>query len=88
MSAPIESLSKEIQNMIAQTSAELEIESMNLPNRAGHDAMMAALAGVPTAMMFIPSFAGLSHTPNEQSRIKDIAAATRVQAKILEKMNQ
>jgi acetylornithine deacetylase/succinyl-diaminopimelate desuccinylase-like protein len=47
--------------------------------------MMAAAAGIPTAMMFIPSRRGVSHNPDEFSRIKDICAAVKVQAQILER---
>jgi acetylornithine deacetylase/succinyl-diaminopimelate desuccinylase-like protein len=82
-SDPVRSLSHVLQQMLASTSSKLGIKHMYLPSGAGHDAMMAQTSGVPTAMMFIPSLAGLSHNPRELSRIADIAAAVRVQSTLL-----
>ncbi len=42
-----------------------------------HDAAILA-AHVPTAMLFVPSRDGISHSPDEFSRIEDIAAATTI----------
>jgi beta-ureidopropionase / N-carbamoyl-L-amino-acid hydrolase len=43
---------------------------------AGHDAMVLALAGVPTAMLFVRSLnGGISHHPDELSSPEDIALA-------------
>ena len=83
-SAPVAELSPQLQRIIAAAATEVGIDRIYLPSGAGHDAMMAYNAQVPTAMMFIPSIAGLSHTPSERSRVKDIAAATRVQTRVLE----
>jgi N-carbamoyl-L-amino-acid hydrolase len=41
---------------------------------AGHDAMVLAAAGVPTAMLFVRSLnGGISHSPDELSSAADIA---------------
>jgi allantoate deiminase len=47
-----------------------------LVSGAGHDAMVLALAGVPTAMLFVRSLnGGVSHHPDELSSEEDIALA-------------
>ncbi len=47
-----------------------------LVSGAGHDAMVLALAGVPTAMLFVRSLnGGISHHPDELSSAEDIALA-------------
>jgi hydantoinase/carbamoylase family amidase len=46
---------------------------------AGHDAMVLAAAGVPTAMLFVRSLnGGVSHCPDELSAQEDIALAVDV----------
>jgi len=48
----------------------------DLVSGAGHDAMVLALAGVPTAMLFVRSLnGGISHHPDELSSAEDIALA-------------
>ena len=48
----------------------------DLVSGAGHDAMVLALAGVPTAMLFVRSLnGGISHHPDELSSADDIALA-------------
>jgi len=45
-----------------------------LASGAGHDAMVLAAAGVPTAMLFVRSLnGGVSHHPDELSSDEDIA---------------
>ena len=48
-----------------------------MPSGAGHDAQdMARLA--PVGMIFVPSVAGISHSPNEAVTPDDIDAGARV----------
>lgn len=48
-----------------------------MPSGAGHDAQM--MAGVaPTAMIFVPSVNGCSHTPDEYTRPEDVIAGANV----------
>jgi acetylornithine deacetylase/succinyl-diaminopimelate desuccinylase-like protein len=50
-----------------------------LVSGAGHDAMVLAAAGVPTAMLFVRSLnGGVSHHPDELSSDDDISAAVEV----------
>lgn len=49
---------------IAAACADLALPALTMPSGAGHDAMnMAALC--PMAMIFVPSQAGVSHSPDE-----------------------
>ena len=51
-------------------------EAPELVSGAGHDAMVLATAGVPTAMLFVRSLnGGASHCPDELSSAEDIALA-------------
>jgi allantoate deiminase len=51
-------------------------DAPELVSGAGHDAMVLALAGVPTAMLFVRSLnGGISHHPDELSSAEDISLA-------------
>jgi acetylornithine deacetylase/succinyl-diaminopimelate desuccinylase-like protein len=55
---------------------ELLPTAPRLVSGAGHDAMVLAAAGVPTAMLFVRSLnGGASHSPAELSSDEDVAAA-------------
>jgi allantoate deiminase len=54
---------------------------------AGHDAMVLAAAGVPTAMLFVRSLnGGVSHHPDELSSGEDIAVAVDVLTAALDRL--
>jgi allantoate deiminase len=58
-----------------------------LVSGAGHDAMVLAAAGVPTAMLFVRSLnGGVSHCPEELSSADDIARAVDVLTDALGKL--
>lgn len=42
-----------------------------------HDAAEVCRSGVPTAMMFVQSLGGISHRPDEDTRVEDLALAVR-----------
>ena len=70
------------QNPVAMSGPPLEAlraalpEAPELVSGAGHDAMVLAAAGVPTAMLFVRSLnGGASHCPDELSSAEDIALA-------------
>jgi N-carbamoyl-L-amino-acid hydrolase len=48
-----------------------------MPSGAGHDAQSIAQLA-PVGMIFIPSLGGISHSPKEKSRSKDIEAGANV----------
>ena len=67
---------------VAMSGAPFEVLSALLPDAprlvsgAGHDAMVLAAAGVPTAMLFVRSLnGGASHSPDELTSDEDIALA-------------
>jgi N-carbamoyl-L-amino-acid hydrolase len=54
---------------LARAVAGLGLTPVELPSGAGHDAAIFALAGVPSAMLFVRSDAGgVSHAPEEHTR--------------------
>jgi N-carbamoyl-L-amino-acid hydrolase len=55
----------------------LSLSTRRMPSGAGHDAqMMQRLC--PTAMIFVPSVAGLSHNVKEHTDVADLAAGAQV----------
>jgi N-carbamoyl-L-amino-acid hydrolase len=66
-----------IRAIIDQSAKELGLTTKQMPSGAGHDAQdMARLA--PVGMIFIPSIGGISHSPKEFSRPKDIENGANV----------
>jgi N-carbamoyl-L-amino-acid hydrolase len=73
-----------VQAAIEKAAASLSLKSMRLPSGAGHDAQAIATLG-PMGMIFVPSIAGISHSPRELSRWNEIAQGADVlMATILE----
>jgi N-carbamoyl-L-amino-acid hydrolase len=62
---------------IVESSRELGLSTMPLPSGAGHDAQSIALLA-PTAMIFIPSINGISHSPKEFSTPTDTVNGVNV----------
>jgi acetylornithine deacetylase/succinyl-diaminopimelate desuccinylase-like protein len=78
---------------VAMTGPPFEVLSELLPDAprlvsgAGHDAMILAAAGVPTAMLFVRSLnGGASHSPEELSSAEDVALATDVLTEALARL--
>jgi N-carbamoyl-L-amino-acid hydrolase len=67
----------EIQAQIEAAATELGLKTMRLPSGAGHDAQMMAKLG-PMGMIFVPSVAGISHSPKELTRWQDCANGANV----------
>jgi acetylornithine deacetylase/succinyl-diaminopimelate desuccinylase-like protein len=66
---------------------ELLPEAPRLVSGAGHDAMVLASAGVPTAMLFVRSLnGGASHCPEELSSEEDVALAVDVLTRAIERL--
>lgn len=73
-----------VQAAIEKAAASLSLKTMRLPSGAGHDAQAIATLG-PMGMIFVPSVAGISHSPRELSRWNEIAQGADVlMATILE----
>jgi acetylornithine deacetylase/succinyl-diaminopimelate desuccinylase-like protein len=78
---------------VAMSGAPFESLSALLPDSprlvsgAGHDAMILAAAGVPTAMLFVRSLnGGASHSPAELTSDEDIVLAVDVLTRALERL--
>jgi len=54
-----------------------------LPTGAGHDAGILALAGIPTAMLFVRNPTGISHAPEEHAEPADQASGVLALADVL-----
>jgi len=67
----------EIQAKIEQAAASLGLQTMRLPSGAGHDAQWVARL-VPMGMIFVPSIAGISHSPKELTSWQDCAGGANV----------
>ncbi|WP_235738527.1 allantoate amidohydrolase [Nocardioides alcanivorans] len=57
-----------------------------LPTQAGHDAGALALAGIPTAMLFVRNPTGISHSPAEHAEMADCLAGVAALADSLERL--
>ena len=70
-------MDKELIKTITEAGKSLGIEYQLLPSWAGHDAMIIGHY-IPTAMIFVPSINGISHSPLELSEWPAIEKATQV----------
>ena len=59
-----------LQESIGRASRALGLDAVRLPSAASHDAAMMAQLG-PMGMIFVPSVAGISHSPKELTRWED-----------------
>lgn len=66
-----------VREVITDSARRLGLTSMFMPSGAGHDAQeMAKIA--PTGMIFVPSVGGISHSPREFTRAKDMVNGVNV----------
>lgn len=66
-----------IQAHIETAARSLGLTFIHLPSGAGHDAQLLAKLG-PMGMIFVPSIAGISHSPKELSTWSDCANGANV----------
>lgn len=71
---------------LSQAADELGERSMRLVSGAGHDASYMTHI-VPTAMLFVPSRAGISHNPEEYTALDDIVRGAEVLYRAVEKLS-
>ena len=76
-----------LRGLVRDSGRELGLQTLDLPSGAGHDAQMIARIA-PVGMIFIPSVAGISHSPREFSAAEDIANGVRVLFSTLLKVDQ
>ena len=61
-----------LQEVIRKTAEALDLSYVRIPSGAAHDAQnMAHIA--PSALIFVPSVGGISHSPREFTRPRDVA---------------
>ncbi|MDP1964846.1 MAG: M20 family metallo-hydrolase [Reyranella sp.] len=60
----------------------LSLSTRRMPSGAGHDAQMMQRI-CPTAMIFVPSVAGLSHNVKEHTEAADLAAGAQILANLM-----
>jgi N-carbamoyl-L-amino-acid hydrolase len=76
-----------IRTLISDAARELGLSTKLMPSGAGHDAQDMARLG-PVGMIFVPSVAGISHSPREFSHPADIANGTNVLLHTLLKLDK
>jgi allantoate deiminase len=59
--------------LLTETCKENGLDFQMIHSGAGHDSQIMAPV-YPTAMLFVPSIKGISHNPNENTRMEDLAA--------------
>jgi len=69
----------------AEAISEVAGTAHRLPSGPLHDAAEMAMAGVPTAMIFVQSLHGISHNKIEDTRRADLALAVRALDRLAEK---
>ena len=67
----------EVQRVIESASSRLSLATRHLPSGAGHDAQMMAPL-MPMGMIFVPSVAGISHSPKELTHWQDCSNGANV----------
>lgn len=78
-------LSDRIIATIKETADELGIEALMMPSGAGHDAQQIATF-TDAGMIFLPSVEGISHNPQEYTRLEDIVLGTKLLTHVLLKL--
>ena len=76
-----------VQKYIMEAARELDLTSLLMPSGAGHDAQNLARIA-PTAMIFVPSVGGISHSPKEYTRPEDMENGVNVLLHTILKIDQ
>lgn len=83
---PAVPLDRRARDVLREACGELGVEAPELVSGAGHDAQNPALAGVPSAMLFIRSRNG-SHNPAEDASAEDAAFAVKALLIAIERLS-
>jgi N-carbamoyl-L-amino-acid hydrolase len=73
---------KALVDRVEHHARAMQLTSRRMPSGAGHDAQMMQRV-CPTAMIFVPSVAGLSHNVKEHTEPADLAAGAQLLANLL-----
>jgi N-carbamoyl-L-amino-acid hydrolase len=74
---PVALATKGVQDAIGRSADAAGLKAMRLPSGAGHDAQQIARL-CPMGMIFVPSVAGISHSPKELTSWEDCAHGANV----------
>lgn len=85
VSDPPIALDLNLMEMIENICRENAVSGMTMASGAGHDAQIFA-ERFPSALFFIPSKNGISHSPKEYSDPNDIILGTRILAELLKEI--
>ncbi len=64
-------MDEKLVSLIEEVCAEQKLSYRKMHSGAGHDSQIFAVR-VPTGMIFVPSIAGISHNPAEDTKLEDI----------------
>jgi allantoate deiminase len=78
-------LDPELQDLLAGAAEAEGATVLRMPSGAGHDAMVLA-KHVPVAMVFVPSRAGISHSPDEYTTPEHCELGARVLSRAVERL--
>ncbi|QFY62990.1 Zn-dependent hydrolase (plasmid) [Rhizobium grahamii] len=76
---------KGIVTLVEQAAAARDLRSRRITSGAGHDAQMIARIA-PSAMIFVPSIAGISHNPREVTPDADLVSGANVLLDVVRKL--
>jgi len=79
--------SVEVVNAIERAAADLSIKTIRMNSGAGHDAQNIA-EKVKTAMIFVPSINGISHSPMEWTKWDNIENGIKVLTQVLKNLSR
>jgi N-carbamoyl-L-amino-acid hydrolase len=74
---PSTPMAADVVDALERASRALNVPALPMHSGAGHDAMILA-SHLPTAMLFVPSIGGRSHSAAEDTRKEDIVTGCRV----------
>ena len=80
---PPVALDPDLQDALENAARDEGATTLRMPSGAGHDAMVLA-HHVPAAMLFVPSRGGLSHTPDEFTRLEQCELGARTLARAVQ----
>ena len=78
---------KGVQDAIGRSADAMGLKTMRLPSGAGHDAQQIAKIA-PMGMIFVPSVAGISHSPKELTSWEDCANGANVLLRTVLELDQ
>jgi allantoate deiminase len=79
-------LSPVLTEAAARLAQEMGIPHRRMSSGAAHDTMVFAQAGIPAQLVFVPSRAGVSHSPEEFTAEADLVAGVRFMAALCRRL--